>query len=230
MEEELKEVLSRKESAVYLHMSQRNLSRMIRNRIIPYLRTHFSVDPLKGRIYFSKKRLDAWERKGDEVLKEFPKTKDMWIMTFGAEIEAEEEERMLATKIIKLGERMIFIRDKLEEVNLTEKERAKLNREFSRDFEDYQDSIIELKTREKKRIHDFFNPGEEEEKDKSVDEMLYREFPDLFSKEIEEKRRAEADKKRLSGRYPLEAPTLKPKKKKQQQVTTIEQADEVSKK
>jgi len=201
-----------------LGMSERHLSRMIKSRLIPFIRIFYSEDALRGRILFSQKKLDAWERRSDETVKEFPKDTDTWLMVFGEVIEAEQEEKVLSLKVVELSGSLIPIRNRLEDTGLTEQEREELNREFSEKFEGLQDSLIILYQKEKERLRKYFG-----------DETAMRFFPKTFETEIRAGKKTEAEqpKEMRDGipidRYEQKPGTLKPRK--QQQATTIEQAD-----
>lgn len=215
-------VLSRKEAVRYLQMSERHLSRMIKSRLIPFIRIFYSEDALRGRILFSKKKLDDWERRNDEIVKEFPKDRDTWLIVFGDVIEAEQEEKVLSLKVVELSGSLVPIKNRLEETGLTEQEREELNREFSEKFEGLQDSLITLELKEKERLRKYF--GNEE---------ALRLFPEKFVNELKGKKKTEAEQpKEMRGGIPIERfetfpGTKKPKEEKRQ--TTIEQADEVEK-
>jgi len=211
-------ILSRLEAAKYLRMSERHLSRMIKSRLIPFIRIFYSEDAVRGRILFSKKKLDDWERRNDEIVKEFPKDRDTWLIVFGDVIEAEQEEKILSLKVVKLSGSLIPIRNRLEDTGLTEQEREELNKEFSEKFEGLQDSLITLEQKEKERLRKYFG-----------DEEALRLFPKTFAGELKAEKKTEAEKpKEMRGGVPIERFETYPgtkKPRKQQQATTIEQAD-----
>lgn len=219
MEEKLKDViLTRIGAAKYLGMSERHLSRMIKSRLVPFIRIFYSEDALRGRILFSQKKLDAWERRSDEIVKEFPKDRGTWLMVFGEVIEAEQSEKVLSLKVVELSGSLIPIINRLEDTGLTEQEREELNKEFSEKFEGLQDNLITLELKEKERLRKYFG-----------DETALRFFSKTFADELKAEKKTEAEKpKEMSGGIPIERFETYPGTKKpreQQQVTTIEQAD-----
>lgn len=221
MEEKLKDViLTRKGAAKYLRMSERHLSRMIKSRIIPFIRIFYSEDAVRGRILFSQKKLGAWERRSDEIVKEFPKDRDTWLMVFGEVIEAELSEKVLSLKVVELSGSLIPIRNRLEDTGLTEKEREELNKEFSEKFEGLQDSLITLELKEKERLRKYFG-----------DETALRYFPKTFADELKAEKKTGAEQpKEMRGEIPIERFETFPgtkKLKEQRTQVVIEQADEV---
>jgi len=211
-------VLTRKGAVKYLRMSERHLSRMIKSRLIPFIRIFYSMDAVRGRILFSQKKLDDWQRRNDEIVKEFPKDMDTWLMVFGEVLEREQEEKILSLQVVEFSGSLIPIRNRLEDTGLTEQKREELNREFSEKFEGLQDSLIILYQKEKERLRKYFGS-----------ETAMRFFPKTFAGELKAEKKTEPEQpKEMSGGIPIERFETFPGTKKpreQQQVTTIEQAD-----
>ena len=222
-------VLNREQAAKYIGMSERNLSRLMAVRLIPFCKTHFSKNPAKGRVYFSKKKLDIWKERDEDVTKMTDIEKETWKiekeMNISVECSKEADEELLALEILKLSRTLLSCLDEGKDPSLSEKERAKLE-EHSEDFTEYFAKIPELHSLEKKRLIEFF--------DEDMD-CLFHYFPKTF--EVEIKKRKEAEEKQVGvkesyGGVPLERYESEPgtlKEKKQSIQVTIESADEVKK-
>jgi len=222
-------VLTREEAAAHIKMSPRNLNRFMAARLVPFIKTHFSKNPAKGRVYFSQKKLDIWKERDEDFQAMSEAEKEAWKIEQNANIVAERgkeaDEELLALEILKLSKTLLSCLDEGKNPSLSEKEREKLE-EHSEDFSEYFAKIPELHSLEKKRLIEFF--------DEDMD-CLFHYFPKTF--EVERKARKEAEAKQVGvvemyGGVPLERfPTLPgtKKEKKQSIQVTIEQADEVKK-
>lgn len=208
------EVMGRMQAAEYLGMTDRNLSRLIKTRLTPFLRIFYGIDFIKGRILFSKKKLDDYERRFDEICAKFPKEKSLWYLTFSPVIDAERDEQVLAIKLHKLSDKLKGLIDEREDLS---------GGDVSEMFSDYQDALIELNNSESQRIREFFGDDEE---------VLFKFFPETFSAEIKAKKEAEAKQaevKEMHGGVPLQRYESKPgtlKEKKQSIQVEQSQADE----
>jgi len=216
-------VLNREQAAKYIKMEERSLSRLMQFRLIPFIKTHFRKNPAKGRVYFSKKKLDEWMAKDEDLRKMTEAQKNIWKvkkeMNIASESSKEAEEQNLALEILKLSKTMLACLDEAKHPNLSEKERARIE-EHSEDLSEYLSKIPELHAVEKKRLIEFF--------DEDMD-CLFHYFPKTFEVEIKARKRADEVKpKEMRGGIPIERFETSPgtkKPRKQQQATTIEQAD-----
>lgn len=214
-------VMSRQQAATYVGMSSRNLNRLMVVRLVPFLKTFFRLNS-QGRVFFSKKRLDEWMAKDEDLEAMTDLEKEAWKIEQNANIVAERskeaDEELLALQILKLSRTLRSCLDEGKEPNLSEEERRKLE-EHSGDFEEYFALIPQLHELEKKRLVEFFG-----------DETCLHYFPEIFQVEIEAGKRTNAGKpKEMHGGVPLERyeskpGTLKPKEEKIQVVQS--QADE----
>lgn len=221
-------VLNREQAAKYIKMEERSLSRLMQFRLVPFIKTHFRKNPAKGRVYFSQKKLDIWMAKDEDLRKMSAAEKKIWKikkdMNIATESSREADEQGIALEILKLSKTLLACLDEGKNPNLSEKERAKIE-EHSDDLSEYLDKIPELHAVEKKRLIEFF--------DEDMD-CLFHRFPKTFANELKAEKKTEAEQpKEMRGRIPIERFETYPgtkKPRKQQQVTTSEQADEVSKK
>lgn len=223
-------VLTRMEAAAYIKMTERNLSRLMQFKLVPFIKTNFSKDPGRGRVYFSQRKLDEWEARGDRDLRAMSEAqKEIWKIEQKANITAERnkelDEELLSLEILKLSKTLLSCLDEGKNPSLSEKEKEKLE-QHSDDFSEYFAKIPELHRLEKARLVEFF--------DGDMD-CLFHYFPKTFEIEIKSRKKTEAEQvgvKESYGGIPLERIPTYPgtkKEKKQSIQVTIESADEIKK-
>lgn len=216
-------VMNRMEASAYIKMSDRNLSRLMVGRFVPFIKTHFSENPANGRVYFSQRKLDDWVGEFENLSEMTDSEKTGWKMQKRAgssiELDAEVREQKTALKILWLGRRL---KKALDDKNSSQSE-------HDNDFEEYFALIPELHSIEKQRLREFFDEDME---------CLFYYFPELFKDEIKAKEPTTEERalqKRIEAgeviiemrngrkveRYPTLPGTKKPEKERSIQVEQI---------
>lgn len=198
------EALTRGQAAKYIGMSSRNLNRLMAVRLVPFLKAFFRLNS-QGRVFFSKKRLDDWMAKDEDLEAMTDLEKESWKLkqqtNISIERSKEADEELLALQILKLSRTLRSCLDEGKEPNLNEEERKRLE-EHSGDFEEYFILIPQLHELEKKRLVEFFNEDYD---------CLFHYFPRVFQQEIKERKKLEAEQaKPKLQRYDNVPPTKKP--------------------